>query len=75
MRRFPSSSKRKSAKDKQQRFVIGEVIKQSGKSGNYQVRYVVDGQKHEDLISVSDLTSVTLQEEKIRRQNQSSINS
>ena len=69
VRRFSSSTKRVSAKNKQRRFVTGEVIKESSKSGNYKVKYVLDGEEHVDLVSVKDLTSTTLQEEKERREH------
>ena len=35
IRRFSSSSKRKSAQDKQHRIVTGRIVKLSDKSGNY----------------------------------------
>lgn len=69
IRRFSSSAKRKSAKEKQQRFVTGEILKHSTKSETYKVQYTVDGQKHEEWFSVSDLTSLTRQAEKDRHQN------
>lgn len=73
VRRFSSSTKRKSAKEKQQRFVTGEILKHNSKSETYKVKYTVDGQKHEEWFSVSDLTSLTLQAEKDRHQNPPSI--
>ena len=69
IRRFSSSSKRKSARDKQQRIVTGRVVRHSNKSGNYKVNYTLDGKQHEEWISVSDLTSLTLQDEKDRHQH------
>ena len=50
--------------------MAGEIIKESSKSGNYKVKYyVLDGEEHVDLVSVSDLTSTTLQEEKERHEH------
>ena len=69
IRRFSSSAKRKSAKEKQQRIVTGEILKHSSKSETYKVRYIIDEQNHEEWFSVSDLTSLTRQEEKDRHQN------
>jgi hypothetical protein len=46
IRRFSSSSKRKSAKDKWNRFVKGTIIKYSPKSCSYKVEYTLDGKDH-----------------------------
>lgn len=73
IRRFSSSSKRKSARDKQHRIVTGRVVQYSSKSGNYKVHYTVGEKQHDEWISVSDLTSLTLQDEKDRHQNQLGI--
>ena len=70
IRRFSSSSKRKSAQDKQHRIVTGRIVKLSNKSGNYKVNYTLNEKQCEEWISVSDLTSLTIQDEKDRHQNQ-----
>ena len=65
VRRFPSSSRRKS---KQKRFVTGEIIQHSLNSSNYKVKYMLDGKLHEEWFNVTDLTSLTREEEKCRHQ-------
>ena len=70
IRRFSSSSKRKSAKDKWNRFVKGTIIKYSPKSCSYKVEYTLDGKSHAEWFKVSDLTSLTFHEELNRHQAQ-----
>ena len=75
IRRFSSRSRRKSAKEKQKRFVVGEIIQHSSKNGNYKVKYVLDDQEHKEWFKVTDLTSLTLEEEKCRHQLSAGVDS
>ena len=68
VRRFASSSRRKSSKEKQTRFVAGDIIQHSSNSSNYKVKYMLDGKQHEEWFKVTDLTSLTHEEEKCRHQ-------
>ena len=63
VRRFASSSKRKSTKDKWMRFVRGTVMQYNIKTYSYKVKYSISEKEYEDWFNVSDLTSLTFNEE------------
>lgn len=58
-----STSKRKSTKDKLIRFIRGTVKKFSQKTSSYKISYVLEGKQKEGWFKVSDLTSLTYNEE------------
>ena len=70
MRRFNhSTSKRKATKsDKWMRFVRGKVVAYSDKSSCYKVSHTIDGKSRKEWFKVSDITSLTYNQECARHQ-------
>ena len=63
-----STSKRKTSKDKWMKFVRGTVKEFSQKTLCYKISYVLEGKPKESWFKVSDLTSLTYNEECARHQ-------
>ena len=58
-----STSKRKASKDKWMKFVQGTVKEFSQKTACYKISYVLEGKPKEGWFKVSDLTSLTYNDE------------
>lgn len=75
VRRFSSKSRKKSAGrglDKRRLRVVKGTVTQVRKSGRYKVRYQFNGQVEEQWFPVTDITSVTYENEKnLKHQSQS----
>lgn len=70
IRRLSSKSKKKCGKGlarKQSRVVQGTIIKAKTASGRYKVRYQFNGRSEIGWYHVSDITSLTTEDEKRRR--------
>ena len=63
VRRCTSKTRKRSIVNKQARIVRGRVIKRNFKSGTYKIRYNVSNCPVEQWFKVSDITSLTLEEE------------
>lgn len=66
IKRFGATKRKKSARDKWSRFVKGTIQKQSQKSSSYKVSYTLDGKQHSEWFQVSDITSLTIDDEWVR---------
>ena len=66
IKRFGATSRRKSGRDKWLRFVKGTVEKHNQNSSSYKVSYLLDGKQQHEWFKVSDITSLTLDEELVR---------
>ena len=66
IKRFGATKRKKSARDKWSRFVKGTILKHSQKSSSYKVNYMLDEKQHSEWFKVSDITSLTLDDEWVR---------
>ena len=78
VRRFSAKSKKKNGKGlvrKMSRVVEGTITDIKATSNQYKVRYLLNGKFEEKWYSVSDITSLTREEEKKRQRRCKLINS
>ena len=74
VRRFSSKSHKKAgnkAASKTSRIIKGTIVERNAKKGTYYVRYTLDEHTVEEWYNVSDLTSMSLDEEKKLHMNAS----